>query len=202
MSIFYKVAYRIGVTPWEDASETHGDMIERLIKREETGSKPYGPVLDLGCGSGFWSVKMAQWGWQVVGIDNIPKALERARKRAKTAGVDVSFLFGDVTRLHETIGGSKFNFFLDLGCFHSLKDNQRIKMGIEVNNVAAPDATILELVWKRHFRGPLPRGANPEELEKIFAGWKVIAEDPIDASALPGFLKNADPRCYLLRKGN
>lgn len=63
------------------------DQIAGLFAREEEGREPpYGKVLDLGCGSGIWAVKAPERGWQVTGVDFVPKALRRARERARDAG--------------------------------------------------------------------------------------------------------------------
>lgn len=200
--MFYRLAYWLGFTPWERASVTHGHLLAALLDREQAERKvPYGSALDLGCGSGIWSVELARRGWSVVGVDKVPRALERARDRAQAAGVDVRFVRGSVTALGELGIGSGFQFLLDVGCFHGLNDAQRAAMGREVTALAASGATLLELVWAPARRGPLPRGASRQDLETAFAGWKVIAEDPIAGEALPKALQNADPRCYRLRLG-
>ena len=59
MSLFYRLAYRMGVTPWEHAAEhpAAADHIAALFDREQEGREPpFGRALDIGCGSGFWSV--------------------------------------------------------------------------------------------------------------------------------------------------
>ena len=56
------------------------------------------------------------------------------------------------------------------------------------------------LAWRPAFRGPLPRGASREEIEEAFAGWKVIDEEPVDATGLPRPLRKVDPRIYRLRR--
>ena len=147
MSLFYKIAYQLGITPWERATETHGHLIAALLDQEELGrDPPYGAALDLGCGTGFWTVELARRGWQAVGIDNVPKALRTARKRAAAAGIEARFVHGDITALQKAGVGNNFQFLLDLGCFHGLSDKQRTVMGREVNAVAAPEASLLELV--------------------------------------------------------
>jgi 2-polyprenyl-3-methyl-5-hydroxy-6-metoxy-1,4-benzoquinol methylase len=90
--LFYKAAYRLGVTPWEEASrdEATSAKISELFDREQEGREPpLGRALDLGCGSGIWAVELARRGWEVTGIDMVGKALTRANKRAREAGKDV-----------------------------------------------------------------------------------------------------------------
>jgi SAM-dependent methyltransferase len=202
MSLFYRLAYQVGFAPWERAAQTHGHMIAALLDRERKTCGAKSLALEIGCGSGIWSVELAKRGWQVVGIDNVRRAIEGARKRAKAAGVDIRFVEGDVTTLRHTGVGDGFQFFLDLGCIHGLNNKQRMAVGSEVNAVAAPDAVLLTLVWTPAHRGPLPRGASPADLESAFHGWKIVDEDPLDAAALPGLLKNVDPRCYRLRRAS
>ena len=109
MSLFYKIAFRLGFTPWEQAA-THPPAVEKismLFDREESGlQSPYGRALDLGCGTGIWSVELASRGLQVTGIDIVPKAVRSARERAREAGVEVRFVEGDITALRAVGVGS------------------------------------------------------------------------------------------------
>jgi SAM-dependent methyltransferase len=172
-----------------------------MFDREELErSAPYGQALDLGCGTGMQSVELARRGWQVTGVEIVPKALRIARERARQAGLEVQFVDGDVTTLRAAGVGSGFRFVLDFGLFHGLTDAQRQAMGREVSAVAAADATLLMIAWARGHRGPLPRGASRADIDASLAGWAVIAEDAIPASALPGPLRNADLRLYRLRR--
>jgi methylase of polypeptide subunit release factors len=99
MSLFYKFQYLVGLTPWERMpSLPIGEQAVALFDREERGKEPpYGRALDLGCGTGFWSVRLAQRGWKVTGVDIVPKAVRTARKRADGAGVQVRFVEGSIT---------------------------------------------------------------------------------------------------------
>lgn len=60
MSTFYKFQYMVGMTPWERMSTLpSGDQAFAFIDREESGREPpHGRVLDLGCGTGVWSVRL------------------------------------------------------------------------------------------------------------------------------------------------
>lgn len=201
MSLLYRAFYQLGITPWEGDpwQGPAAEQIATLFGREEGTSKPHGTALDLGCGSGIWSVCLAQRGWKVTGIDVVPKAIARARERAKAIGVEVEFVQGDVTALRSAGVGSGFRFVLDFECFNHLTEVQRKAVGQEVTAVSAPDATMLILVWAPGRRWPLPPGASRSDVEASFPAWKVIAEDGYAArSTLPGWLKNVDLRFYRL----
>ena len=93
MSRWYRFLYRVGFTPWEQDSAALAAQINALLAREEAGREPpYGSALDLGCGTGRWSVELARRGWQVVGIDVVPKAIHAARRRAQSERVDTTFI--------------------------------------------------------------------------------------------------------------
>lgn len=89
-------------------------QLRTLLDREEAGREPpYGRALDLGCGTGRWSVELDRRGWEVVGVDVAPKAVEAARRRAAAEGVDVEFVEGDVTALREAGVDPAFSFLFD-----------------------------------------------------------------------------------------
>ena len=129
MSFFYRVLYRLGFTPWEEAVK-HGPMTEMtasLLDREQAGREPpLGSALDLGCGGGLWSIELARRGWDVTGVDLVPKALSTARERAREAGVEVRFIEGDVTALRAAGVGSGFRLVWDSApCTASLPRSAR-----------------------------------------------------------------------------
>lgn len=206
MGVPYKFFYRLGFHPWEDLAE-HPPFAEKLLelfKREESGREPpYGPALDLGCGSGVWGVPLAERGWQVTSVDIVDKALDRARERVHEAGVDVRVMHGDVTDLRNSGVGSGFRLVLDTGTFHGLSDAQREAMGREVSAAAADDATVLLDVFAPRRRGPLPRGASRSDVERAFPGWEVTDVEVADAEpdAIARRLK-FDEHWYRLRRAN
>lgn len=198
MSKWYRFMYGIGFKPWEADAATVGQQVDKLLSIEEARrERPYGSALDLGCGTGRWSIALARRGWNVVGVDVVPKAIRAARRRAQESGVDVKFIEGDVTGLRGVGVGTDFSFILDVECFNHLNDTQRAAVGEEINVVASPDATMLLLVWARARRGPLPPGASPEDLTKAFSGWKIVDETAYEGE-LPRPMKNIAPRWYRL----
>jgi SAM-dependent methyltransferase len=204
MSLAYRILYALRFTPWEQMAHPQiAGQIADLFAREEEGREaPYGRALDLGCGSGIWAVALAKRGWRVTGVDFVPKALRRARERAQEAGVELELLQGNVTNLDAAGVGSDFDLLLDFGCFHDeLSDEQRREEGREATAKAAPGAALLMMAWPPGRRGPLPRGASPEDIQAAFPEWNLIDQEPVDLpDGAPGYVKRAEPRFYRLRR--
>jgi SAM-dependent methyltransferase len=202
VSLFYKLQYLVGMTPWERMpSLPIGEQAITLLDREECGREPpYGRALDLGCGTGYWSVRLAQRGWKVTGVDIVPKALRTARKRARGAGVEILFVEGSVTTLTAAGIGPGFHLVLDFGVVHGLQPEQVRAVSREVTAVAAEDATLLMYAFSPGRRGPLPRGINREEIEQAYNGWTITKEEAFDLTGAPLFVQKAHPRFYCLRR--
>lgn len=200
----YRLAYAIGFHPWEDLAEhpPFATKLLELVAREEEGREPpYGPALDLGCGSGVWGVRLAKRGWDVTGVDIVDKALERAEERVHDEGVEMELVKADVTALSEVGIGSEVRLVLDTGTFHGLTDSERKAMGHEVSAVATDDATLLLDCFAPRRRGPLPRGASRAEVERGFPGWEITDVEVADSEPDPiARLFRFDEHFYRLRR--
>ncbi|MDR7254668.1 hypothetical protein J2X46_003666 [Nocardioides sp. BE266] len=198
MSLAYRVAYRIGITPWEGAGEGGGAQLDALLDREQAGrSAPFGRAVDLGCGSGSHTIDLAGRGWEATGIDNVPRALERAQARP---GADKArFVLGDVTRLADAGVAPGVDLFVDIGCFHGLDDEERSRYADGVTALASPTAAMLVLAFTRG-RGPLPRGATRADLARWLSGWDVVAQEAADTSGMPKPMRATEPQFYRLRR--
>jgi SAM-dependent methyltransferase len=203
VSVIYKLLYQVGLTPWEGSAEQTRtrDQISAMFDREQDGrDPPYGPALDLGCGGGLWSIELARRGWQVTGVDLVPKALRTARERARKAGVEVRFVQGDIAALRAAEVGSGFRLLLDFGAVHGLKPAQREAVGREVSAVAAEDATLLMLAFPPGRRGPLPRGMSDADIEAAYPEWNVTKGETLDAELPKLATKDGDPCWYRLTR--
>lgn len=200
MSRWYRFLYRLGITPWESDTETLGSQIDGLLNAEEAQrTPPFGTALDLGCGMGRWSIAMAKRGWNVVGIDVVPRAIDAARRNARSAGVDVSFVCADVTALRDAGVNPGVSFFLDVECFNHLDDPQRRSVGQEIDALASPTASMLLLTWRPARRGPLPSGADEDDILTALPGWQITRTEDYAGDMPPG-LRKAAPRWYRLER--
>lgn len=196
MGLGYELAYRFKITPWVKAGRIFGDQIEGLLDPCDT---PPGKVLDVGCGTGDHAIEMARRGWDVTGIDTVQLALDKARSKARKAGVDARFLRADATDLEHTVGRG-YHLVLDVGCYHGMSDADRIAYAVNVTTVTEPGATLLMFAFGPGHRGPLPRGASRSNVERTFEAWKLTSDVDADTTGMPGPLKKADPRWFRLVK--
>ena len=67
---------------------SRGTVVERLTFVDDlVRGDPPGRVLDVGCGSGRFSVSLAGRGWEAVGLDFADEMIALARKQALDSGV-------------------------------------------------------------------------------------------------------------------
>ena len=85
---------------WNDAfleDPNSVNVADRFLDAEIEDLKP-GAALDLGCGSGANSLKLAEAGWSVTGVDWAESGIRLAAQAAKDRGLDAAtFVVGDIT---------------------------------------------------------------------------------------------------------
>lgn len=186
---FFDLAYRIGFTPWETASRNFPAEFDDFLGR--TGLPP-GRALDMGCGQGDHAITLAERGWDVVGVDYVARAVLRARKKARAAGVKARFVVGDVVELTEVFEDtgvatdSPFGLVLDLGCFHGLSDPERHAYARELGYVVGPGTRLLMLAFAPGRRSQLLRGADWQHMRADFGGWRLESERPMAGASSRG----------------
>jgi SAM-dependent methyltransferase len=97
---------------------------------------PPGRALDLGCGTGTNVITLARHGWQVTGVDFVGRAIKKAREKTRKAGVSAEFLVADVTKLEPI--SVKFDLILDIGCFHSLDEGEKLEYIANLYRLTGP----------------------------------------------------------------
>ena len=151
----FELSYLFRRAPW-DRGVSPPELLAFLA------AHPPGRALDLGCGTGTNAITLAQHGWQVIGIDFIPRAIRRARGKALAAGVTVDFRQGDVTDLRSIDG--PFDLVLDIGCYHGLQPTLQIRYATNLARLVRPGGTFLLYGFTRESPGDPGRWLSEEAL--------------------------------------
>jgi cyclopropane fatty-acyl-phospholipid synthase-like methyltransferase len=162
--MFYKKARAPEDLPWHSI-EPATILIDVVAKRLRPGR-----ALDLGCGSGAFSVFLAQHGYQVTALDFIPKALEMTRQSAAAEKVELNCVLAD---LLEWNSEEQFDLVLDSGCLHTIRASQMPRYKQKLLGWLASDADYVLAHWgKRHqfdWRPVGPRRRTRYDLIRFFA---------------------------------
>jgi SAM-dependent methyltransferase len=112
-----------GGLPGVDSAVRRALRAEVARARQRRGDLPV-RVLDVGGGSGVWSVPMAAAGCQVTVVDTSPNALAALRRRARDAGVAdrVTATQGDVQTLADAVPADGADLVLGHGLLEVVED--------------------------------------------------------------------------------
>ena len=143
---------------WNQSYATHdlpwdtGAPEPLLVAFVQAGSVAPGRALDIGAGTGTNSRWLAEHGFDVLGVDIAPRAVEIARAKSPSCRFEVTdFLVAPPA--------GPFSFVFDRGCFHLFDDDaERARFAANVARVLAPDGVWLSLVGSTE--GP-PRDVGP-----------------------------------------
>jgi SAM-dependent methyltransferase len=164
MDKFYKNAKTPQDIPWH-RDDPDPFLIEVIKKRNKTGR-----ALDLGCGTGSYSVYLAKQGYEVTGLDLFTRALEMGKDRAKQEGVQVNWVEADLFTWHPD---RKFDFILDSGCLHSLVGGNLSRYKKQLISWLGPQGDYVLGHWgKKHTFDWLPFGPrrrSRQKIEKLFS---------------------------------
>lgn len=103
------------------------------------------PALEIGAGTGTNAIWMAEHGFDVLGVDVSPLAVERAR--AKIGNRKLRCRFATVDFLAAPPLGGPYQFVFDRGCFHVFdKQSERERFAAQVATALSPGGLWLSLI--------------------------------------------------------
>ena len=138
--------------PWDSG---HPDP--HLLAVVEAYGLNSGKALDIGCGTGTNAIWLAGAGFDVLGLDLSPTAIEQAKAKAAAAGSGCRFLTTDF--LVEDVPGGPFDLVYDRGCFHVFDEvDVRARFAARVAELLVPDGVWHSLIGSTD--GP-PREVGP-----------------------------------------
>lgn len=173
MRVIYDLWYRFGRPPWVGGARS--DLVELV----ESGRLPPGRALDLGCGIGSNVIYLAEHGFDATGVDFARSAIDRARRTARQAGVEATFIAADLRKLEEvTELRGTFDLLVDYGTLDDLSNAAREEYLRGVLPLTRPGTRFLlycfewaPLWWERLLAWLLPSGdvcMLPGEVERRF----------------------------------
>ena len=145
-------SYASGQLPWDT-----GQPEPLLVEFVTSGAVTPGPTLEIGAGTGTNAIWMAERGFDVLGVDVSPLAVERAQ--AKLEGHALRCRFAAWDFLAAPPSAARFQFVFDRGCFHVFDEpDERRRFAAQVADALGPGGLWLSLVGSTE--GP-PREAGP-----------------------------------------
>ncbi len=178
--LFYKRAKTPKDLPWH--RDTPDGFLPEVV---EARAKP-GRALDLGCGSGVFSVWLAKKGYEVTGLDFIPRAIAMAKARAEAEAVRVNLVNTDL--LTWTAPG-QFDLIVDSGCLHSLIGGNVRRYKEQLVRWLAPGGDyVLGHFGKRHaldWRPVGPKRRTREQLVRLLAPELEVVKHEQSEMAVP-----------------
>jgi SAM-dependent methyltransferase len=133
-------SYASGQLPWDT-----GQPEPLLVEFVASSCVKPSPMLEIGAGTGTNAIWMAERGFDVLGVDVSPLAVERAR--AKMDGRALRCRFAALDFLAAPLPGGPFQFVFDRGCFHVFdKPDERQRFAARVAAALAPGGLWLSLI--------------------------------------------------------
>ena len=145
-------SYAAGELPWDT-----GEPEPLLVEFVTSGRVQPTLTLEIGAGTGTNSLWLAERGFDILGIDIAPLAVERAN--AKLEGRRLGCRFATLDFLAASSHGGPFQFIFDRGCFHVFDEpEERARFSARVAAALAPGGLWLSLIGSTE--GP-PREIGP-----------------------------------------
>jgi SAM-dependent methyltransferase len=163
-----------GTPPW-DIGRPQAAFV--ALERRATVQSP---VLDVGCGTGENALFFASRGYEVLGVDIVERAIDKARAKSSERGIAATFQVADALSL-ETLGKT-FSSVIDSGVFHVFDGDARKRYVASLARVLRPGCHYFMLVFSD--REPAdwggPHRIRRDEIETAFAdGWRIRSIDAV-----------------------
>ncbi len=133
--------------PWN--IEIPPDVLSKLV---DSGKVKPCKTIDLGCGTGNYSIYLASLGFDVTGIDISPTAIKIAKENAKKKGIKCNFIVADALDDMNEVK-STFDFAYDWELLHHIFPKQRKAYVKNVYEILRPRAQYLSVCFSENDHG-------------------------------------------------
>jgi len=190
-------AYAAGASPPWDIGRPQAALVE-------AGRRGWvaGRVLDVGCGTGEHALYFAASGLEVVGVDVVPAAIERAVAKAleRRLSTPPTFVVADILTRPAELVDRRFDTVIDMGFFHTLSDAERATWRSVLADLLAPAGAYVMVCFSDLVPGTCgPRRVSEADIRETFRerdGFAVVDLERTEiesqrgdqASAIPAWL--------------
>src|SRR5690349_9150718 len=182
-------AYKTRTAPWVIGQPQ--PAIVELQRAGQINSK----VLDIGCGTGEHTIMLTRLGYDVLGIDFAPHAVEQARANAAEQGVDARFEVADAMNLGPEPG---YQTIIDSALFHIFDDADRARYVSGLHTAVRPGGVVHVLALSDAGRGFGPQVSEAQIRGAFGDGWVLEA---LETTTYRGVVQEAQADSIGLRVG-
>jgi SAM-dependent methyltransferase len=161
-------AYKTRTAPW-----VIGEPQPAIVELEQAG-RIHSKVLDVGCGTGEHTILLTRLGYDVLGIDFAPHAVEQARSNAAQKRVDARFEVADAMNLGSDPG---YQTIVDSALFHIFDAADRARYVSSLHAAVLPGGLVHVLALSDAGRGFGPQVSEADIREAFGDGWVLEALD-------------------------
>ena len=98
-------------------------------------------ILDLGCGPGFYTQRLSQYGFECIGVDFSPASINYARKQATESGMKIEYVLSDIRNFMPN--GVFDGVLLTFGEFNVFHKNDAVTILRKVSDCLKNDGFLL-----------------------------------------------------------
>jgi SAM-dependent methyltransferase len=183
-------AYKTRTAPW-----VIGEPQPAIVELQRAGWI-HSKVLDVGCGTGEHTILLTRLGYDVLGIDFAPHAVEQARVNAAEKGVDARFEVADAMNLGAEPG---YQTIVDSALFHIFDGADRTRYVRSLHTAIRPGGLVHVLALSDAGRGFGPQVSEAEIRAAFGDGWQLEA---LDTTTYRGVVQEAQAEAIGLPTGS